>query len=62
MLQLKTSVAILILFGAVAGSAVIAHVVTRYSVQVTCPAPASSAQQSEFFKARPVPLGDGERF
>lgn len=62
MLQLKTSVAALILFGAVAGSAVIAHVVTRYSVEVTCPAPAASAQQSEFFKSRPVPLGDGERF
>lgn len=45
MLQVKTSVAILILVSSIAGSAAITHIVTRYSVSVSCAT------------AEPAPLG-----
>lgn len=62
MLQIKMSVALLILGGAIASSAVITHIVTRYSLNVTCTAAAPVEP------ARTLPVGpmlnsrDGEAF
>ncbi|MBP2297108.1 hypothetical protein [Azospirillum rugosum] len=62
MIQIKASVALLIIAGSIVGSAVITHIVTRYSLNVICAAVAPAEP------ARTLPVGpmlnsrDGEAF
>lgn len=64
MLQIKMSVAVLILIGAISGSAIVAHVATKYSLSVTCAPQAQTQAQprNSLPIGPPVPVGNGEKF
>lgn len=64
MLQVKASVAALILVGAVAGSAIATNIVTKYSLAVSCVSQEQSQVQprNSLPIGPPVPVGNGEKF
>lgn len=62
MIQVKMYVAILILVSSIAGSAVITHIVTRYSVSVSCATAEPAAPTRRFPVGPTVNSNDGKAF